>query len=234
MEIKTNNNSFFLQFSKKATTMKILAASLMILCLLSTESSALQMPKTKKKTTTLQQDTPPRKYTIKSGIVTMQADMTGMKSTSVLYFDDYGRKEMTETFGNFGGIKIHEKVMTIGDYVYTLDLEKNTGTKKKLNGSPAPGTIDFSTISEKMMQDMGISKAGTDSVLDKQCQVWMMDFKRMKILGKYWVWNNIPLKSVAEVEGIKVEIEAVRIEENPKIPASTFDTPLGMQIEEIK
>jgi len=213
--------------------MKLLAVILIVLFSLQSESHALQNKKNKKdKSTTPQQDSKPKKYTIKSGIVTMQADLTGMKSTSVLYFDDYGRKEMTETFGNIGGAKIHEKVMIIGDYVYNLDLENNTGTKKKLNGAPAPGTIDFSSISEKMMTDMGISKDGTDSVLDRKCQVWLMDFKKMKISGKYWVWNNIPLKSIAEVEGIKVAIEAVRIEENPKLPASTFEPPLGMEIVE--
>ncbi|MBS1538348.1 MAG: hypothetical protein JST20_11450 [Bacteroidetes bacterium] len=213
--------------------MKILAAILIVCFSLQAESYALQSSKKKRTTTTTpKQDSKPKKYTIKSGIVTMQADMTGMKSTSVLYFDDYGRKEMTETFGDFGGVKLHEKVMIVGDYVYNLDLEKNTGTKKKLNGAPAPGTIDFSTISEKMMIDMGISKAGTDSVLEKECQVWIMDFKKMKISGKYWVWNNIPLKSIADVEGIKVEIEAVRIDENPKLPASTFEPPASMEIVE--
>ncbi len=218
---------------KEAETMKTYVVFLLVFCLFYGENSAFsQKSKPKKSVSTPPKETTPRKYTIKSGIVTMKADITGMKSTSILYFDDYGRKEMTETFGDFNGLKIHEKVIIAGDYVYHLDMEKKTGTKKKLNGSAAPGAIDFSTISEKMMQDMGLSKEGNDSVLNRQCQIWVMDFKKMKMSGKYWVWNNIPLKSIADIEGIKVEIEAVSIEENPKLPASTFDTPLGMEIEE--
>ncbi|MBI3260224.1 MAG: hypothetical protein HYZ54_12245 [Ignavibacteriae bacterium] len=213
--------------------MKIIVVLMLVCCFIHIENTAFsQTAKPIKATDTPQQDTKSHKYTIKSGIVTMQADMTGMKSTSILYFDDYGRKEMTETFGNFGDTKIHEKVIIVHDSVYNIDLVKKTGTKKKLNGASAPGTIDFSTISEKMMQEMGISKSGTDSVLQKQCQVWLMDFKRMKMSGKYWVWNNIPLKSIAEIEGIKVDIQAAKIEENPKLPASTFDIPPGMALEE--
>ncbi len=213
--------------------MKFIAAFMLVFCFVHLGNTALsQTNKSKKSVTDPQQDTKPRKYTIKSGIVTMQADMTGMKSTSILYFDDYGRKEMTETFADISNTKIHEKVIIANDYVYTIDLIKNSGTKKKLNGGPAPGAIDFSAISEKMMQEMGLSKQGTDSVLNKQCQVWVMDLKRMKMSGKYWVWNNIPLKSKAEVEGLKVDIQAVKIDENPKLPTSTFDIPAGMTLEE--
>ncbi|MFN8360475.1 MAG: hypothetical protein U0264_11225 [Candidatus Kapaibacterium sp.] len=175
---------------------------------------------------------PAGKYLLKSGIVVMEGNTKGSRTTTTLYFDDYGTKEMTETIGEMSGVPINSRIINAGGFTYNLDLEKNTGTKQPTAG-PSSG-IDFSKINEQMMTNLGLTKSGTDTILERVCDVWIMDMPRMKMKGKYYVWKNIPLKSEVEVNGLTVEMHVAAIEENPKLPASTFEPPVSMEIEERK
>jgi len=177
---------------------------------------------------------PSGKYLLKSGIIVMEGDTKGSRTLTTLYFDDYGNKEMTETIGEMSGVSINSRVINAGGYIYNLDLEKNTGTKQSIATAGTTGGIDFSKINEKMMTDLGLTKSGTDTILERVCDVWIMDMPRMKMKGKYYVWKNIPLKSEVEVNGLTVEMHVVVIDENPKLPASTFEPPMSMEIEERK
>jgi len=206
--------------------MKYILILLFALALLPTISA--KDPRQKSKTKKV---IPAGKYLLKSGIIVMEGATKGSRSTTTLYFDDYGNKEMTETIGEMSGVPINSRVITAGGFIYNLDLEKNTGTKQPISTGQTSG-IDFSKINEQMMTDLGLTKSGTDTILERVCDVWIMDMPRMKMKGKYYVWKNIPLKSEVEVNGLTVEMHVAAIEENPKLPASTFEPPVSMEIEE--
>lgn len=208
--------------------MKYIVALLLALAILPT-FAAKEHPKKSKKPVA-----PTGKYLLKSGIIVMEGDTKGSRTLTTLYFDDYGNKEMTETIGEMSGVSINSRVITAGGYIYNLDLEKNTGIKQSTGTAGTTGGIDFSKINDKMMTDLGLTKSGTDTILDRVCDVWIMDMPRMKMKGKYYVWKNIPLKSEVEVNGLTVEMHVVVIDENPKLPASTFEPPVSMEIEERK
>ena len=177
---------------------------------------------------------PSGKYLIKSGMIAMEGMTKGSRTMTTLFFDDYGAKEMSETIGEMSGIPINSRIITAGGYTYNLDLEKNTGTKQSSATAGPSSGIDFSKINDKMMIDLGLTKSGVATILERVCDVWIMDMPRMKMKGKYYVWKNIPLKSEVEVNGLTVEMHVVAIDENPKLPASTFEPPVSMEIEERK
>ena len=78
-----------------------------------------------------------KKYEIKSGIVHYKPfEMMGVKTTQILYFDDYGNKEINETNveTNMMGFTSKEQkiVLKNDEYSYTFDLVKIKNGKDEL------------------------------------------------------------------------------------------------------
>ncbi len=179
------------------------------------------------------------KYKIKSGIITLKTEnsMIKMDIASTLYFDDYGNKESTESYSELSmmgqTIKNHQRNMVLDGYSYNLDLEKKTGTKTKISDFMDPSKFDYTNLSDEIIKQWNIKKEGSESILGKTCEVMSMSNDKMQMTGKVWIWNGITLKSQVEMAGIKISLEATKIEENVSVPADKFVVPEGFQIQEV-
>jgi hypothetical protein len=183
------------------------------------------------------------KYKVKSGIVTTEMDNPlgkGAKMTSVLYFDDYGKIEATELKNEMEmmgqKIKTHEIEIRKDGYMYKIDLEKKTATKFKFNpGNGASGMAAFASLdmSSQQAKDMNMKKEASQTIAGKECDVYSMDAKKMGMKGTVAMWQGIPMKVDADMSGMKVHSNVVKIEENVAMPAGIFDVPAGIEVKEV-
>jgi hypothetical protein len=111
-------------------------------------------------------------------------------------------------------------------------MTKKECTKKKLPGTGDPNDLNFKDMSADMMKKMSIKKEGNERFLGKDCEKYVMDYKEMKMKGTYLVWNAIPLKTDVDMGGIKMVMEATKIQENASVPADKFEVPEGIKIVE--
>jgi len=170
--------------------------------------------------------TPKGKYAIKSGIVEYNTRMMGMDMKQTLTFDDYGQKEATDVEADMMGVKIHTVTITKDGFIYTLDMEKKTGTK--ISGKSPD--IDFENLSEEMVKDMNLKKEGTEEYLGKTCEKMSIDYTKMKMKGTFLVYKGVALKSDTDMGSMKMNLIAEKFEENPSVPASKFEIPADIKI----
>jgi hypothetical protein len=174
--------------------------------------------------------TPKGKYAIKSGIVEYKTQMMGMDMKQTLTFDDYGKKEATDMEADMMGVKIHTVSITKDGFIYTLDMEKKTGTK--ISGKSPD--IDFENLSEEMVKDMNLKKEGTEEYLGKTCQKMSIDYTKMKMKGTFLVYKGIALKSDTDMGTMKMNLVGEKFVENPEIPAAKFEVPADIKMQETK
>jgi len=216
----------------------VIALSALISCSGNGKKSGDQSDSTKTKDNTAKTSDINGKYKMKSGIITMISETMGMKQTITMYFDDYGNKQSTETkgeldMGALGKTEMHNLNFRKDDYSYNIDLVKKTGTKMKTLTSGKQKDIDFSKLSDDMMKQMKITKQGTEEVLGKTCDKYLLNDPDLKMKSSYCVWNGIPLKSEVDMGGIKATVTATKIEENASIPNEKFEIPKDIKIKEI-
>lgn len=166
-----------------------------------------------------------KRYGIKSGVI--EYELTGAQSgKEVVYFDDWGFREAkyTETELSFGGFsqKINSLTIMEGNMIYNIDLSTNTGTKIENSMFEGLEGEDMEQIGEKMMEQMGGEKTGTETVLGKECDLW--EIKQMG--SKTWVWKSIPLKTEVNM-GMQMNIVATSISEE-SVSAEKFKIPEGV------
>ncbi len=178
-----------------------------------------------------------QRYDLKSGIVTSKSEMPMMTGDmiTILYFDDHGKKSMTENISKMSmmgqTIETHSKSITIDNMVYNWDVGQKTGTKMKLEMMKGAENMDYKKMSEEMMEQWKIKKAGTATVLGKKCDVFEMNAEGMT--GKYCIWDNITMKAETSIGGMNVVIEVTDLKENPSIPSSTFKVPDDVTFTEV-
>lgn len=177
--------------------------------------------------------TPKGKYAIKSGIVEYKTQMMGMDMKQTLTFDDYGKKEATDMEIDMMGVKIHTVTIVKDGFMYTLDMEKKTGTKvASYQGSNQ--NIDFENLSEEMVKDMNLKKEGTEEYLGKTCEKMSIDYTKMKMKGTFLVYKGVALKSDTDMGTMKMKLIGEKFTENHEIPASKFEVPADIIITENK
>lgn len=170
------------------------------------------------------------KYAIKSGIVEYKTSMMGMDMKQTLTFDDYGAKEATDVEMDMMGVKIHTVTITKDGFIYTLDMEKKTGTK--ISGKSPD--IDFENLSQDMVKDMNLKKEGTEEYLGKTCEKMSIDYTKMKMKGTFLVYKGVALKSETDMGTTKINLVGEKFIENPEIPAQKFEVPDDIKIVESK
>jgi hypothetical protein len=171
-------------------------------------------------------ETPKGRYAIKSGIVEYKTQVMGMDMKQTLTFDDYGQKEATDMEADMMGVKIHTVTITKDGFIYTLDMEKKTGTK--ISGKSPD--IDFENLSEEMVKDMKLKKEGTEEFLGKTCEKMSIDYEKMNMKGVYLVYKGIPLMVDTDMGTMKMKLIGEKFEENPSIPAEKFEVPADIKI----
>lgn len=168
-------------------------------------------------------ETPAQKgrYAIKSGIVEYNSEIMGMKGRQTLTFDDFGKKEVTDVEMEMMGTKIRTVTITRDGFIYTLDLDKKTGTR--ISGSSP--NIDFENLSEQMSKDMNLKKEGKEEYLGKTCEKMSIDYPKAKMKGSFMVYKGVSLMIDTYVGTMKMNLNAEKFVENPEVPASIFEIP---------
>ncbi len=168
-------------------------------------------------------------YGIKSGIVTTTSDMMGQAITQMLYFDDYGAKQVTVS--DFGGQKMRILYEKDGSQVMVNDAEKSA-TRMPSFGNQ--NSINWLNLTDKVKKDNNIKVLGEETVAGKTCTKYSftVDMMGQKSEQKVWVYKGIKLKSVSESPMGNMEQVANKIEENVKVDASLFELPAGVKVEE--
>jgi hypothetical protein len=178
-------------------------------------------------------------YEIKSGIIAYQID--GMtKGTKTLWFDDYGRLQCTRTTSTttLMGFSTKEDKLEIRthEWVYIINMIDKTGTKAKIEVAMAPTDDMYSGLSdsekeqfvEQTKASLNVHESGTGVVLGRTCKI--MEIGQG---NKVWTYKNISLKSEVQMGTIKMTETPTSFDENASVPASKFEPPAGIQIEDV-
>ncbi len=175
---------------------------------------------------------------LKSAIYESETLMPGGMGSSVnkVTFDDYGKKSRTEINSTitFGGKSMNtsSNSLMLDGYIYSWQTGATKGNKFKLDESRFdPSNTDFSKLSEEMKKKLNYKDEGTETVNGKECKVASFSAEQMK--GKVWVWKQIPVKVEMSVVGKTITSNLKSLEENPSIPAGTFEVPSGIEFREM-
>jgi len=166
------------------------------------------------------------KYGIKSGIVTYEIDMMGMKKKQVLYFDEYGTKEAEE---NYEGEEVKLINLCDGKEMYSVHPDQKTAYS---NGSCPRGVAYRFAWDEISKEDQNTKakRLSNITVAGKDCESYSYDMGSS--LAVYAGWQNINLYLKTTSQAVEVVLKAVKIEENVDIPASKFQVPSDYEIKQ--
>ena len=174
-------------------------------------------------------------FPFKTGIIEYKQEGNA-KGTHTKYIDQYGYKQAdyTESEVKVFGFTNKEKkgIIMIGPKVYSIDFSTNRAnvgvnpvyeTYANSNGS------DYDKLGKEAMESLGFSNSGkTETIVGKKCEIWK------GALGRIWIWKSLALKSETVVLGINITETAVSVKINTSVPASKFEVPNGIDIQEIK
>lgn len=169
-----------------------------------------------------------QKYGIKSGIVEYTSTVMGMDVKQILYFDDFGAKEVNEMVMDMVGMKITTVSLLKDGYMYSYNPVEKTGTKVSISGS-GNANIDFKNLSKEMEKKMNLKKIGKETFAGKTCDKYSIDYVEMSMTGTFLVWEGIALKTDAKVSSMEMKMTAKSIKENADIPAEKFEVPSDIQ-----
>ena len=193
----------------------------------------------------LRADTPRGPRALRSGVIEYELTTTGAGTTSsgtrTEWFDDFGNKQATleksaSTTKVFGLTSSENKeTLTIVDGAtgYTIDLLEKTGTKQdvaKLQLLGAALAWDYQrkhpgmTLRQFVEENQG-RWLPAETVLGRTCDVY-------ELLGtKIWQYQDVVLRSEANLLGVQTRQIATKFQENVDIPAARFAVPAGIRIE---
>lgn len=159
---------------------------------------------------------------LKSSIVKYELTAQDMEIPMIEYKDDYGKKicsKMTIMGGEIGYIMN-------GDKSYMI----NYSQQQYMELERPENKINYNELTPEVIDKYKITATGTGEFLGKKCTIYTSEMTDSKPAIKMtaWVYKGIPLKVISEYDnGTKDQRIATSIEENPVIPASTFEVPQG-------
>lgn len=172
-----------------------------------------------------------RKYPFKSGKIEYALEGS-VKGTEILYWDDYGYKEVSiensesKMFGQTSVTK--STTVTIGTEIYEWSDEDNNvyKTSNPIAETWEEGNYDEDDVEDfsiKLITDLGFEKIGTESILGKSCDVY-------KGIGKVWVWKGLSLKTEVKFLGTNSVIVAKSVDTNIRVSSSLFKIPEDREV----
>lgn len=171
-----------------------------------------------------------KRYEVKSGKMELTSEIFGKEQDMTMYFDNYGLVEYTETKGEIIGFKIHNIQIRKEGFIYTIDMNMKTCKKAPVDSAGTSQNINFSSMTQKMIDDLHISKTGTETYLDRVCDVWTMDHTEMRMKGTYLIWKGISLKTEMEASGMIIRMKTKSIDITSPLPNGIFDIPADVKM----
>lgn len=150
-----------------------------------------------------------KRYNIRKACIEYNISSPIQKGIETLYFDNYGTQTAKYTKLNIPGLnqETNMAAFTEGTWIYTVDLDKKTGTKMEDPLLKSLEDQNLQDVGKQMMVKMGGKKVGSEKFLGKICEIW-----QNKNLGsKSWIWNWIPLKTEIDMGGMKMSYTATKI-----------------------
>ncbi len=176
---------------------------------------------------------------LKSAMYEAETEMPGGvgSTTMKIIFDDYGKLKLTEMNMNMsvGGHTMNNSTKSLmkDGYVYSWVAGTKTGTKFKLDLSKADPKkdMDFSNLTEEWKAKYHYKDEGTETIDGKECKVGSYEVESFR--GKIWMWKQIPVRMELTMSGKSITTNVKNIQENPSIPAGTFDVPSDVEFKEM-
>jgi len=173
-------------------------------------------------------------FPFKTGIIKYKLEGNS-SGTHTKYIDQYGYKQadFSETEMKVFGMSKKENKATIliGPKAYSIDYDKNKATSTV---NPVYETYanskgsDYDKLGRDALKSLGYSNTNkTESIVGKRCELWTGS------LGKVWIWKGLALKTETNVLGVSVIETATSVRINISVPASKFEIPKGMDLENI-
>jgi len=170
-------------------------------------------------------------YEVEEGRIEFK--LSGMtKGSEVLEFKDWGRKAATRSNNTVSIMgmtqETHQLTIIDGEWVYNVDLSKNTATKIKnpfYAGLAEQGNQDLQRTGEDLLKAMGGKKVGKDTILGKTCDWWEIE----QLMSKSCIWKGIGLKTIGGLPGMEIVHTAVNIQLS-KISDSRFSLPPNVKV----
>lgn len=167
-----------------------------------------------------------KKYQTQSGIVTFESTLTMgkmvMKTKSVVYFDDYGIKECKDTYDLDGSVK--ETYFSDGKDLYLVIYAEKTVYKR----GPAYRGTEYRFDWNEIARSGKAKKLPNMTVAGKNCEAFELTARGG--INTYAGWNNICLYIGTSQKNMNVVNQAVKFEENAKVPAEKFKIPAGFAL----
>jgi outer membrane lipoprotein-sorting protein len=174
-------------------------------------------------------------YGVKSGIITMSMDMMGNAITTTTYFDDYGRKQANVS--DFGGQK-SRSIVVKGETIMVNDEAKTATRMPAMMGGGMMGggsAVNFMKLTDEVIKANNIKELGEETIAGKPCKKYSMSVSMMgqSQTQTVWVYQGITLKSSSQSDFGAMERTTTKFEENATIPASMFEIPEGVKIQDM-
>lgn len=164
-----------------------------------------------------------KKYPVKSGIITFDNDLMGIKQKSVLYFDDYGMKEADE---RYDGDAVKEITICDGKKRYSANFGKKVAYESGDCSRGLAYKFDWNEIS-KADQEYKVKKGPNRIIAGKDCESYTMEGSDYP--STFAGWNNICLFQETKSKYGTVTMKAVKVEE-VDVPAEKFQVPAGFEV----
>lgn len=178
-----------------------------------------------------------KRYQHESGhiVYNISGSATGSEE---LFFDRFGWRESKygqQTMKVFGIKTESEKIDLLdGEYQVSIDVpnKRATGMKNPLMDNLVENAEDgnLTTAGIEMMESLGGTQIGVETVLGRECEVWEL----ASLQTKTWIWEGIPLKTQSNLMGIELVIEAVELELDIPIDPEKFKIPADVKISKRK
>lgn len=171
-----------------------------------------------------------KRYGAEVGSVTYKMETMGIPTTIEMYWKDFGAISASVSTMEMMGVKTITTNVIKDGYSYSFNNQTKDGQKVKTNPNGSE-QLNYNELDEQIMKNFNMKKLANEKVMDKDCEVYSMDYSGVK--SKTWVWQGIAIKMESEAMGIPVKMTATKIQEGVEPPATIFELPKDITFKEI-
>lgn len=168
-------------------------------------------------------------YGFETGIIEYESSTLGMTQQIITMFSDFGRISSTEIKTKMLGQSINQLTLVNDTAVFNINLIDSSGTYVLLDSNETE--LNFRHLSKEDMAKNKIKKTGNETVLEKNCTIYELYMEEQNAEIKNWIWEGLTLKSISNIGGMKVTMDAQKLRVNVQIPPEKFDIPKGFNIQ---
>ena len=182
-------------------------------------------------------------YGVKSGVYTMSMAFGDNEMVTEYYFDNYGLKTAQVSEGGFGmmGGGQQGKTRTITDKdgaQIQINDEAKTATKMPSFGGMGFGggraQINWNKLTDEVKKANNIKELGKETIAGKECTKYSMTTEGFQGPQEQtvWIYKGIQLKNEMSSDFGTFGATCKKFEEKD-VPASMFEVPAGVKVEEL-